>query len=109
MSDSIERRDRDWFPDVVARFVEEVEAGTVLKTTEFAGAVSVTTSNLFRNAGACRFDSGTPGPNDLLAILLFQCTTEIVEQGLVAFIYGEPDKASRIEAISKTITPGGEH
>ena len=109
MSDSIERRDRGWFPPVVARFVEAVEAGAVLKTTEFAGAVSVTTSNLFRSAGMCRFDSGAPGSNDLVAIILFQCRTEIVEQGVAAFIYGDADKASRIEALSKTITPDGVH
>ena len=109
MTISVERYDRDWFPPAVARFVEAVEKGEVLKGTEFARAVSVTTSNLFRDAGACRFDSGAPGSDGLLAMLLFQCQAEAVEQGIAAFIYDDGERADKIEAISKTITPGGVH
>ena len=107
MSISIEREDREWFPPAVARFVEAVEAQRVLKVTEFAGAVSVTTSNLFRDAGACQFDSGAPNVDGMVAMLLFQCFRDGVEQGVATFLYGDDEKLTRIEAVAKTITPGG--
>ena len=107
MSVSIEREDRDWFPPSVERFVAAVEARQVLKATEFAGAFSVTTSNLFRDAGECRFDSGVPNVDGMVAMLLFQCLREEVEQSVAAFLYGDEEKLTRIEAIAKTITPSG--
>lgn len=105
MANSVGRFDRDWFPPAVARFVEAVEAGQVLKTTEFAGAVSVTDSNRFRNAGAVRYDSGVLGENGSVAILLFHCQSNSIEQGISAFLTLEAGAVKRVEAAANEITP----
>ena len=105
MAISVERYDRDWFPPAVARFVEAVEAGRILKTTEFAGAVSVSDSNRFRDAGQVEYDSGALGQNGAMVTLLFRCRSVTGEQGIAAFLTLDAGTVRRIDIVAKDIVP----
>ena len=100
----VERYDREWFPPAVARFVAAVESGQVLRSTEFAQAVSATDSDLFRDAGQVRFDSGADAKP---VLLLFHCKSAHTEQGIVAFLTLEGDAVRHVQTIVKEITPSG--
>ncbi len=99
------RSDREWFPAPVKRFVECVESGQGLKTTEFAGAVSVTASNAFRDAGICSFDSGAMS-HPAKIVLLFQCKSELREQGIGAFLDWDGQAIKRVDVTVNEILPG---
>ena len=101
--------DRAWFPPAVAQFVDHVESGKALKSTEFAGAVSVTNSNRFREAGRCRYDSGAILGDGKTVMLLFQCRTPLLEQGIAAFLSWDGEKVTRIELMANEILPGSMH
>lgn len=101
--------DRAWFPPVVARFVGHVESGTVLKTTEFAGAISVTHSNTLRDAGRCCYDSGALLGDGTSATLLFHCRGESGELGIAAFLALAGESVRRIDLVVSKIGPAGVH
>lgn len=101
------RTDRDWFPEPVRRFVDHVEAGQILKTTEFAGAVSVTVSNAFCDAGSCTFDSGAMTDLASRVVLLFHCKNGAKEQGIGAWLGWDGDRIRRVDVTVNDIVPGG--
>ena len=101
--------DRDWFPPAIARFVECVEAGKILKSTEFAGAVSVTDSNRLRNAGSCRYDSGAIVADGEKVALLFHCHSELAEQGIGALLDWDGERVTRVGLVSAEIRPERTH
>jgi hypothetical protein len=86
----------------VKRFVDCVESGQILKATEFAGAVSVTASNTFRDAGALQFDSGAM-VDPAKIVLLFRCRNDLMEQGLGAWLDWDGDKIKRVDVTANEI------
>ncbi len=99
--------DRDWFPPAIERFVNAVEAGQVLKTTEFAGATPVVVSNLFREAGDCRYDSGAVVADGAKVILLFHCKSAAKEQGVSVFMNWDGNNIQALDALANEIVAGG--
>jgi hypothetical protein len=103
------RSDRDWFPAAVASLVDHVENGRILKTTEFAGVTSVMHSNALRDAGECRYDSGSLSADGRTIILLFQCGAGGREQGIALFLGWDGERVTRLDLVAKPIGDGSLH
>ena len=92
-------------PAAVDRFIDYVRSGKVLKSTEFASAVSVTTSNTFRDAGRCDPDPPVVNDDGSQVIILWNCESETGQKGLASFLTMDDGHIKDVSVMVANIGP----
>ena len=93
------------YPAAVDRFMAWVQSSKPLKGSEFAAAVSVTTSNTLRDAGRCVPDPPVVNEDGSLVIILWNCMSEKGQCGIASLLRVDGDDIRDISLVSAPIGP----